>query len=184
MSLILASTSPRRRDLLDRAKIAYSAVAPKYDESTLRVSAPEIYVMQLAYQKAMSVKEGAQDDVVLALDTVVAAGDEILGKPKDRQDAEAMLNKLKGRRHRVITGYCILGAEKYVDYDVAYVTFEDFSDDQLASYLDHHEFLDKAGAYGIQDIEEFKVDVEGDRCTVIGMPVEKVLEHLKGEGIG
>lgn len=183
MKLILASTSPRRKTLLEEAGIDFETAKPAFEESTLRVSSPEIYVMQLSYQKAMSVQRG-EDDVILASDTVVALGDTILGKPLNRQDAERMLNSLRGKEHRVLTGYAILGKEKYVDYDVATVSFEDFSEEQLKAYLDENTYGDKAGAYGFQEVESFEITVDGDPNTVIGLPVAKVLEHLKGESIG
>lgn len=182
MKLILASTSPRRKAILERENIVYTAVSPTYDESHLRPSSPEIYSMQLAYQKAMSI-EKEEEEVILALDTVVAFEDQILGKPEDRKEAEAMLRLLRGETHRVITAYCILGAEKYVDYDIAEVTFEDFSDEQMVKYLDRDRYSDKAGAYGVQDIDEFKIEVKGDVDTVIGMPVDAVVRRLKGEGL-
>lgn len=181
MSLILASTSPRRRRFLEEAGISFKAISPKYDEEHLRISAPEIYVMQLAYQKAMSVKKDFPDDVVLALDTIVVRDEDILGKPKDRADAEAMLRTLRGRWHRVVSAYCTLGKEKYLDYDTTEVYFSDFSEEALKDYLDKNTYLDKAGAYGIQDIVEFDIDVRGSLDTVIGMPMEQVVFHLKGE---
>lgn len=182
MKLILASTSPRRKALLKEAGIDFETASPTFDELSLRRSSPEIYVMQLSYQKAMSV-ERKEGDVILASDTVVVLGDDILGKPKDRKDAERMLHRLKGREHHVLTGYAILGKEKYVDYDVASVHFEDFSEEQLKAYLDKNTFGDKAGAYGFQEVESFEITVEGDPHTVVGLPVAAVLEHLKGEGI-
>lgn len=183
MKLILASTSPRRKALLEDAGIDFKTASPTFDESTLRLSSPEIYVMQLSYQKAMSVQRG-EEDVILASDTVVVLGDKILGKPESRQDAERMLNSLKGKEHHVLTGYAILGKEKYVDYDVAIVSFEEFTEEQLKAYLDKNTFGDKAGAYGFQEVDSFKITIDGDPNTVIGLPVTKVIEHLKGESIG
>ena len=117
MGLILASNSPRRKAILQREGIAFTAISPNFEEEQIRRSKPEIYVMQLAYQKAIREREHHQKDVILAADTVVVLGEEILGKPRDRKDAESMLSRLRGRTHRVLSGYCILGKEKYVDYE-------------------------------------------------------------------
>lgn len=184
MSLVLASSSPRRKKLLAEAGLSFEIEKPTYDERHLRLSSPEIYTMQLAYQKAMSVKDKRPEDIVVAVDTVVVSEGKILGKPKDRAEAEAMLSALRGRVHEVISAYCILGEEKYVDYDLSRVRFEDFSDEQMKAYLDKNTYMDKAGAYGVQEIDEFKITVEGAMDTVIGMHVDSVVKRLEGGGDG
>ena len=182
MSLVLASSSPRRKKLLAEGGFTFEIEKPDYDERHLRLSSAEIYTMQLALQKAMSVKEKWPEDVVVAVDTVVVLDDAILGKPKDRAEAEKMLLAMKGRTHRVISAYAILGDEKYVDYDQAFVHFEDFTEAQMKAYLDKNTYMDKAGAYGVQDIDEFKITVEGAMDTVIGMHVASIEKQLKGVG--
>ena len=182
MSLVLASSSPRRKKLLAEGGFTFEIEKPDYDERHLRLSPAEIYTMQLAFQKAMSVKEKRPEDVVVAVDTVVVLDDTILGKPKDRAEAEKMLLAMKGRTHRVISAYAILGDEKYVDYDQSFVHFEDFTEAQMKAYLDKNTYLDKAGAYGVQDIDEFKITVEGALDTVIGMHVASIEKQLKGVG--
>ncbi|MDQ0507660.1 septum formation protein [Peptoniphilus ivorii] len=178
MGLILASNSPRRKAILQREGIAFTAISPNFEEEQIRRSKPEIYVMQLAYQKAMRVREQHPKDVILAADTVVVLGEEILGKPRDRKDAESMLSRLRGRTHRVLSGYCILGKEKYVDYEETRVHFPDFSDESMAAYLDRDLYADKAGAYGLQDITEFTVQIDGSYDNVVGLPVEAIRAHL------
>lgn len=182
MSLVLASSSPRRRKLLAEGGFTFEIEKPDYDERHLRLSPAEIYTMQLALQKAMSVKEKRPEDVVVAVDTVVVLDDAILGKPKDRAEAEKMLLSMKGRTHQVISAYAILGEEKYVDYDQSFVHFEDFTEAQMKAYLDKNTYMDKAGAYGVQDIDEFKITVEGAMDTVIGMHVASIAMQLKGVG--
>ncbi|MDY3118541.1 MAG: Maf family protein [Peptoniphilus sp.] len=184
MTLVLASSSPRRRELLARAGLSFKVEAPSYDERRLRMSPPAIYGMQLAYQKALSVKENRLKDVIVAADTVVVLDGRILGKPKDRAEAEAMLRALRGREHAVISAYCVLGAKKYVDYDVSRVVFEEFSDAQMRAYLDKNTYMDKAGAYGVQEIDEFSVRVLDAVDTVVGLHVDSILRALEGEGYG
>ena len=116
------------------------------------------------------------------MDTVVVLDDTILGKPKDRAEAEKMLLAMKGRTHRVISAYAILSDEKYVDYDQSFVHFEDFTEAQMKAYLDKNTYMDKAGAYGVQGIDEFKITVEGAMDTVIGMHVASIEKQLKGVG--
>lgn len=182
MNLVLASSSPRRKKLLAEGGFTFEIEKPDYDERHLRLSPAEIYTMQLALQKAMSVKEKRPEDVVVAVDTVVVLDDTILGKPKDRAEAEKMLLAMKGRTHRVISAYAILSDEKYVDYDQSFVHFEDFTEAQMKAYLDKNTYMDKAGAYGVQDIVEFKITLEGAMDTVIGMHVASIEKQLKGVG--
>lgn len=182
MNLVLASSSPRRKKLLAEGGFTFEIEKPDYDERHLRLSPAEIYTMQLALQKAMSVKDKRPEDVVVAVDTVVVLDDTILGKPKDRAEAEKMLLAMKGRTHRVISAYAILSDEKYVDYDQSFVHFEDFTEAQMKAYLDKNTYMDKAGAYGVQDIDEFKITVEGAMDTVIGMHVASIEKQLKGVG--
>ena len=118
------------------------------------------------------------------MDTVVVLDDKILGKPKNRAEAENMLLAMKGRTHRVISAYAILGDEKYVDYDQSFVHFEDFTAEQMKAYLDRNTYMDKAGAYGVQEIDEFDITVEGAMDTVIGMHVASIEKQLKGAGHG
>lgn len=182
MSLVLASSSPRRKKLLEDGGFTFEIEKPNYDEKNLRLSSPEIYTMQLALQKAMSVKKRRPEDTVVAVDTVVVLDDEILGKPKDREQAEKMLLAMKGQTHRVISGYAILGAENYVDYDQSFVHFENFTEEQMKAYLNRNTYMDKAGAYGVQEIDEFNISVEGAMDTVIGMHVASIEKQLKGAG--
>lgn len=184
MSLVLASSSPRRKKLLEDGGFTFVIEKPSYDERHLRLSASEIYTMQLALQKAMSVKKKRPEDTVVAVDTVVVLDDKILGKPKDRAEAENMLLAMKGRTHRVISAYAILGDENYVDYDQSFVHFEDFTEEQMKAYLDRNTYMDKAGAYGVQEIDEFDITVEGAMDTVIGMHVASIEKQLKGAGHG
>ena len=180
MSFVLASSSPRRKKLLEDGGFTFEIEKPSYDERHLRLSPAEIYTMQLALQKAMSVKGKRPEDTVVAVDTVVVLDDKILGKPKDRAEAEEMLLAMKGRRHRVISAYAVLGEEKYVDYDQSFVRFEDFTETQMKAYLDKNTYMDKAGAYGVQEIDEFEITVEGAMDTVIGMHVASIEARLKG----
>ncbi len=179
--IVLASQSPRRRELLARIVPEFRVFPVDVDEASVREKDPARFAVEAAILKARTAGESFPDAVVIAADTVVALGREILGKPADRADARAMLRRLSGRRHRVITGVALFtkSAGKLLSgFELTHVTFRALGDDVIDAYLDRGEFADKAGAYAIQDVgDAFVRAVRGDYDNVVGFPVRKV-RHL------
>jgi septum formation protein len=179
--LVLASASPRRAELLRAAGIPFSVRAADVDESCRPAESPDAYVTRLARAKAEAVGL-APDAVVLGADTTVVVDGECLGKPRDDEEARAMLRRLSGRAHDVLTGIALVhpgGA--IVDRASTRVIFQRLDEDELAWYVGTGEPRDKAGAYGIQGAaSRFIVGIEGSYSNVVGLPVELVYQHLRG----
>lgn len=181
--LILASASPRRRQMLADIGVPFRVVVSEADESC-RKTDPEAYSLAVSRKKAEAVLPLCEKgSIVIACDTVVALGDTILGKPQDREDARRMLRMLSGKRHKVVSSLCVMNGEKTVQEAVTtYVIFREISEDELEAYLATGECDDKAGAYGIQGLGGLFVSgIEGDYFTVVGMPLAKLNEILKSE---
>lgn len=180
--VILASNSPRRREILGKFK-NFEAVAAEVKEDNDFYKSPETLVMALAFEKANSVAIKYEDAIVIGADTVVEIEGEILGKPKSREDAKRMMEKLKGKSHKVITGFSIIDLssdKKYMDYEVTEVVFKDLSDEEIEAYLNKAEYMDKAGAYGIQEEAALFVDkIKGDYLNIVGFPISKIYTILK-----
>jgi septum formation protein len=182
--LILASTSPRRRELLSRLGVAFDVTAPRYDEVIDPRASPEGQASAFALGKARSV--AAFDAVVVGSDTLVVVDRTILGKPTDPADARRMLSLLRGRAHRVITAVAVIapGQPDHLFVDVAVVRMRAIGNEELAEYVATGEPLDKAGAYAAQGIgARFIESIEGDQTTVIGLPLKRVAESLRQAGI-
>jgi len=184
MHLILASASPRRRELLACAGFQFEVRASGLDETILPSEAPEDFARRAAFDKARAVAAGAPEgSLVLGADTVVVADQEILGKPVDAEDATRMLQTLSGARHRVITGVCLIrspGEVVAVEHETTLVTFRSLEADEITAYIASGEPLDKAGAYGIQGLaSKFVTRVEGCYFNVVGLPVARVDAMLK-----
>ena len=174
--LVLASASPRRRELLHHAGIpCVVRPAPGVDETPLPREKPEDYVQRLAEAKALAV-EAAADEIVLGADTTVVVDGRILAKPEDDADAARMLEALSGRRHEVMTGICLRWGGRLVrDWSVTQVWFATLSPEDIAEYVRTGEPRDKAGAYAIQGIASRFVDrIDGEHSNVVGLPVALV----------
>ncbi len=175
--LILASTSPRRRELLALLGLPYETIASRFDESVLSPIGlpPADYVMRLAQGKAAEVaaRLAAPEAVLIGADTTVALDGDVLNKPVDPADAARMLRRLSGRTHEVYTGLCVIrGKAVETAHAVTAVTFDTLSDDTIAAYVATGEPLDKAGAYGIQGQGlGFIPKIEGDYFNVVGLPL-------------
>jgi septum formation protein len=184
--LILASASPRRQELLASAGIAFEIIPSEADEGTGEGEDPEDYVRRLARCKAADVAEKHRQRWVLAADTIVVIDGSILGKPKDPPEAREMLERLSGREHRVITGYCILQAssgKRREGRAVTRVRFKKLSPGEIQWYLDTGEPFDKAGAYAIQGKAAFMVEeITGSYTNVVGLPLCEVIEGLEELG--
>ena len=181
MNIILASTSPRRRELMDLMGLRYEILAPEGEEIFNPSLSPADLVQQLARQKGENVAARSGDDaLVIAADTVVALGSWVLGKPRDAADAVAMLTALSGKAHSVFTGVCMFGQGKIVvESEETLVHMRPLSQAEIAAYVDSGEPMDKAGAYGIQGgASRFIPRIEGDYFNVMGFPVCRIGQML------
>lgn len=185
---ILASKSPRRKELLENIKIDFEIHESDTDENIIDKSlSPDLYVRELALLKATDVagKFKGEDVYVIGSDTVVAIDDNILGKPVDNDDAANMLKSLSGREHYVYTGICVVHAktmEACSSYEKTDVKFRHLTDEDISKYLAKENVLDKAGAYGIQGVAGiFVQQINGDYFNIVGLPVHKLSILLKNE---
>lgn len=186
MELILASQSPRRRELLSLLGYPFRVQVASVDE-TMEALPIEQAVARLSYRKAAAVGAEA-DQVVIGADTVVVLDGAVLGKPRDEEDATRMLRSLSGKTHRVMTGVCVLKGERMLTHtEVTEVTFRPLTDREIESYVATKEPMDKAGAYGIQGgAARFVEGIKGDYFNVVGLPVcslglmlEKMMEETQ-----
>ncbi len=178
--LVLASTSPRRKELLTAAGIPFIVRPPNIAEERRPNEPPGDYVCRLAEEKAFAIPI-APGEVVLGADTTVVLGDHILEKPADQADALRMLRLLSGREHQVITGICLRTPDhKIIDLATTRVRFVILTDRQMADYVASGEPMDKAGAYAIQGRASKFIDrIEGCYFNVVGLPVSLLYSHLK-----
>lgn len=179
---ILASASPRRKELLHKLTDDFVVIPSHCDERLLDGLPKEILAAELSRLKAYELKALHPDDEVLAADTIVLLGDEVLGKPKDEEDAVRMLLKEQGKHQIVITGYCYLGKGREVNRSVATeVFFRDMSEEEIRAYVQKEKPLDKAGAYGIQDEGTPVREIVGSYDNVMGLPTEDLARHVFGK---
>jgi septum formation protein len=182
LSIILASQSPRRKQLLEWAEVPFEIVVKDTDEHFPPDISPEEVAVYIARNKALAVqKERSADDVILAADTIVVLGDNIIGKPVHREDAVSILLALSGETHKVITGVVIMKGEQESAFaDVTEVEFHDLSVKEIEFYVDKYKPYDKAGAYAIQEwigVVGIK-SIHGDFYNVMGLPVSRVIREL------
>jgi len=187
MDIILASNSPRRRELLGQMGIQrFRVLSPDVDESVADGLAPAQIVEELSLRKAHAVADKAgPDGLIIAADTVVALDGAVLGKPRDERDAFAMLSALSGREHHVYTGVTVLQAGRAVtEHEETAVTFRAMGPGEIRGYIATGEPMDKAGAYGIQGRGALLVSgIRGDYCNVVGLPVFRLGRILSTFGI-
>lgn len=187
-AFILASQSPRRKQLLAWADLSFEVIVSEADETYPKEMAVEEVPVHIAKHKALAVQEKIEKELtahqgkwVIAADTIVVLENEIIGKPVDREDAIKILTQLSGKKHRVITGvYLIKGQESQSFSETTTVHFHPLTMDQIVYYVDQYQPYDKAGAYGIQDwIGVVGIrGIEGDFYNVMGLPVSKLLTFL------
>ena len=182
MKIVLASSSPRRKELLQTAGINFEIDVEGVDEVP-QGNTPEEKVCSVAAQKCRPVAARRPGDCVIGADTVVSVDGDILGKPRDREDAKNMLRRLSGREHTVYTGVCISAHGKETVFSEATkVKFFELTDKEIADYVLSGEPMDKAGAYGVQSRGALFVErIDGDFFNVMGLPVEQlglVLAHF------
>ena len=178
MKLILASNSPRRRELL--TKLGYEfEVIPSIGEEISHAASPVDMVKELACHKALNVYSQNRDAIVIGCDTVVDLDGVVLGKPRSEQIAKDMLKCLSGRIHKVHTGVCILSQRDIrIFSETSYVKFYELDEERIASYVASGSPMDKAGAYGIQD-SGFVAEIKGSYTNVMGLPTERLDKLLK-----
>ena len=186
MDIILASQSPRRRELLERMGLPFRTITPDIDEHMERELPPGELVAAISAEKAGAVAaQAGPDAVVIAADTVVALDGAVLGKPADELDAFKMLSALSGVRHQVYTGVTVCrGGEKQTAHEVTDVTFRELSEEEIEHYIATGEPMDKAGAYGIQGYGALLIQgISGDYYNVMGLPVCRLSGMLARFGV-
>lgn len=178
--IILASASPRRKEILELADLEFDVMPSDAQEITTK-TAPNEVVMELASLKAKDIyKKSEKQSMIVGADTVVAYQGQILGKPTDKADAKRMLTMLSGQTHEVYTGVCVIEDGKTKTfYEETKVTFYEISDEQIDHYIKTGEPMDKAGSYGIQGkAAVFIKGIEGDYYNVVGFPIARFLQEI------
>lgn len=178
---VLASQSPRRKQLLEWAEVDFEIIVEPTEETYPEGLSPEEVAVHIARQKAAAVRSKT-DKTIIAADTIVVLGEEIIGKPRDREDAVVILEKLSGNHHKVITGVVIDDGKTETAFaDVTDVQFHSLTSEQLSFYVDKYKPYDKAGAYAIQEwigVVGIK-SINGDFYNVMGLPVSRVVQALE-----
>jgi len=180
--LILASVSPRRRDILTQIDIPFQSVGSRIDEAVQEKMRPTDFACLMATRKAESAQKAYRRRWILAADTLVVINKRIFGKPRDAQDCRTMLTELSGKRHRVITGFCILepsGNKSHLEAVSTRVHVKELSAMEIEAYIETGEPFGKAGAYAIQGIGAFMIEgIEGSYTNIVGLPVCEVVRAL------
>ncbi len=195
MTIVLASASPRRQELLRNAGISFTVQPADINETPLPGELPRECAERLAREKAQAVSRNNPEQWVLGADTIVVVDGVSLGKPRDDEDAARMLRMLSGRTHAVITGVCIVqpagsgqgpvASTINTSSETTYVTFSQMTEDEIGDYVATGEPRDKAGAYAIQGIASRWIPrIEGDYSNVVGLPVALVYRMIGKRGIG
>lgn len=186
--IILASASPRRKELLEKIGVTFT-VDPSTCEEIIADKDPAKVVLSLSHQKALDVAKKYDEALIIGADTIVSKDNQIMGKPKDEEEAFRMLWLLQGDIHQTYTGVTVVhkqGKESkiYSFYSVSDVSFYSMTEGQIRSYINSKEPMDKAGAYGIQGKSAvFIKEIKGDYNTIVGLPVAKLYQTLLSEGI-
>lgn len=183
--LILASSSPRRKDFITKLGLNFQIVKPDADESVLVGESASDYVKRMANEKANIVAALHSNDIVLAADTIVVCDNRILGKPVNREDAKNILRLLSGRTHEVMTAVCIIKGDEEIEiFEVTKVTFAPLTEELIDTYVASGECDDKSGAYAVQGIGAMLIQkVEGSVSSVVGLPICQVRCALEKLGL-
>lgn len=181
MDIVLASASPRRREILNIFNLEFK-VEPSDIDECINIDDPCDLVESLAYNKALDISKRRPDSLIIGADTIVYFDKKVLGKPKSKDEAYEMLKSLSGNVHSVITGISLVCEDENIalkDHEITKVYFKKLTDDEIWSYIDTGEPLDKAGAYGIQGIASVFVEkIEGCYFNVVGLPTNKLYNLL------
>lgn len=185
--IILASSSPRRKELLQLIHLPFTVHPSDVDENISEPLPPNKMVEELAYRKAADIAKNYHEGIVIGADTIVVLDDEILGKPKNVDDAFAMLTRLQGRTHEVYSGIAIIDAateKNKVTHQKTKVVMKPLTEEEITLYINTKEPMDKAGSYGIQGIGAMLIEgIEGDYFNVVGLPVSLLTQELQHFGI-
>lgn len=183
--LILASSSPRRKDFITKLGLNFQIVKPDADETVLVGESASDYVKRMANEKANIVAALHSNDIVLAADTIVVCDNRILGKPANREDAKNILRLLSGRTHEVMTAVCIIKGDEEIEiFEVTKVTFAPLTEELIDTYVASGECDDKSGAYAVQGIGAMLIQkVEGSVSSVVGLPICQVRCALEKLGL-
>lgn len=183
--LILASSSPRRKDFITKLGLNFQIVKPDADETVLVGESASDYVKRMANEKANIVAALHSNDIVLAADTIVVCDNRILGKPVNREDAKNILRLLSGRTHEVMTAVCIIKGDEEIEiFEVTKVTFAPLTEELIDTYVASGESDDKSGAYAVQGIGAMLIQkVEGSVSSVVGLPICQVRCALEKLGL-
>lgn len=185
--IILASGSPRRKQILEQVGLNFTVEVSDYEEKSIPGVSPSEFVETLSLEKANVVAKNHNDAIIIGADTIVVLDNQILGKPKTKQDAREILKKLSGNTHSVFTGFTIIDTvnkRTITNHVETKIRFKNLSEEEILAYIETGEPMDKAGAYGVQDKGALFVEhIEGDYSSVMGLPIVKIFEILKELGI-
>ncbi|MDK2800733.1 MAG: nucleoside triphosphate pyrophosphatase [Clostridiales bacterium] len=186
VKIILASASPRRQELLQQIGLKFEVMPSAVEEKIENNAPPEEIVQQLSFVKAKDIaKNVEQSCIVIGADTIVVYKNNILGKPKNYDDAYSMLKMLSGDAHNVLTGFTVIRTDDgktITNYAQTSVKFREITEEEIIGYINTQEPMDKAGAYGIQGIGSLLVEqIKGDYFNVVGLPIAKLMQVLKKE---
>ena len=181
MRLILASGSPRRKEILSYLNIPFEVIVSSFEEKIDENKSLEEEIKRLSIGKATTVFKGNKDAIVIGADTIVTINSKVLGKPKDKEDAYQMLKLLSGNKHTVITGVTIISKEKADTFaSLSDVYFNRLTDEEIKGYIATNEPMDKAGAYAIQGVgSKFINKIDGDYYAIMGLPINEIYKRLK-----
>lgn len=179
--IILASNSPRRKELMKLLTENYQVVPANIDETVLPNETPEVYAKRMSETKGRAILEQYPNDLILSADTIVVRNGRILGKPVNREEAKSMLQSYSGATHEVLTIVTILSPTDKKTFIVgASVSFYELTEEEIERYLSKDEWQDKAGAYGIQGVAAlFVKEIKGDFFTIVGFPVSRIYHELQ-----
>lgn len=186
--IILASSSPRRKELLEKLGLRFEVIPSLIDEIPLPGESPEDFALRASTEKALNVSGNLDEhSVVIGVDTIVVIDGEILGKPKDKKEAITMLEKIAGKEHRVITGFSIVKPKTEIlhrEFVESKVKIKTLAPWELEGYIKTGEPMDKAGAYGAQGVGAFMIEeIHGSYTNVVGLPLAQVIDVLTRLGV-
>lgn len=179
--LILGSQSPRRQQLLKELGLDFEVIVRSVNEYAPAEMHPRAVAVMISENKAKAFDDLSPEKIIVTADTIVALNGDVMGKPKDENDARDMLKKLSGRSHEVVSGVTVFHKGKFSSFaELTEVTFRKLSDYEIGYYIEHYEAMDKAGSYGIQDwIGKIGITrIEGDYYNVMGLPVSRLYQEL------